>query len=119
MACPENGAFAVHMEPFSTQFLKGSHGPGDGPAALTRPMERSGGPWLGLRPHLAPPGSDAPPTRDTHFGSPQLAIQTVGGQSIWPTPATTVVLRAGNSGIATGVGIMKITCQGHGSLLAS
>ena len=23
---------------------------------------------------------------------PELAIQTVGGQSIWPTPATTVVL---------------------------
>ena len=79
MACPKNGAFAVHMEPFSTQFLKGSHRPGDGPTAFTRPMERSGGPWLGLRPHLAPPGSDAPPTRDTHLGPPRLPIPTAGG----------------------------------------
>ena len=71
--------FAVHMEPFSTQFLKGSHGPGDGPAALTRPMERSGGPWLGLRVHLAPPGSDAPPTGDTHLGPPRPPTPTAGG----------------------------------------
>ena len=91
MACPENGAFAVHMEPFSTQFLKGSHEPGDRPAALTRPMERSEGSWLGLQQHLAPPVSDAPPTRDTHLGPPQLAIQTAEGQAIQPTPATPVV----------------------------
>ena len=31
---------------------------GGGPAALTRPMGRSGGPWLELRERLAPPGLD-------------------------------------------------------------
>ena len=64
----------------------------DWPAALTRPMERSGGPWLGLQQHLAPPGFDAPPTRDTHFGPPRPPTPAAGGPFVQPTPTTTVVL---------------------------
>ncbi len=45
-----------------------------GPAALTRPMERSGGPWLGLRERLAPPGFAPPPS-----GMPTSALHN------WPS----------------------------------
>ena len=65
---------------------------GGGPAALPRPMGRSGGPWLGLRERLAPPGFAAPPCWDHYFGPPQLAIWTSRWQAIQPQPATQVIL---------------------------
>ena len=52
---------------------------GGGPAALTRPMGRSEGPWLGLRQRLAPPSFAARPFRDADFGLPRRPILPAGG----------------------------------------
>ena len=58
MACPEHSAFRAHMEPILSHETDSGRenvrlGPGNWPAALTRPMRRWGDRWFVIREHSA------------------------------------------------------------------